>query len=606
MNWSKRITLLGMMILLIVALSACGGQAVPEAPEEAATQAAETGGEGATEEETAEEAADTGSDQAAGEDGIPRGGTINYTNLEPATLNPYLRPEQIAWQAIALISTGLVDLDNEGNWVLELAAEFPSEENGTVEVTEDGMVVTWKLRDGLKWSDGSPLTSDDLVFTWEVCSDETSGCAINAGFDKIERIETPDDVTAIVHYSEIYPAWKAQFRNGILPRKGTGEPSDMLQWEWNRTVNPTNGPFIVDEWVASDHITFVRNPYYWEEGKPYLDQINWLIVPDLEVQRQMLLGGEADFNAWIAGEPQVLETANAGFTIGGGGTPFFNRIQFNLKNPENLDEPHPLLGDVRVRKAILMAISREAVTYNWRVEGLFEPELITSLYDLWPQYACNMEPYPYDKEAARALLDEAGWTDEDGDGIRECNGCETAEDGTPLRLSVSTYANWGQEDNELVMVDELKDVGIDMYLQNYEATVMYSSWADGSFMYRGEFDVLWWDHDPGMPDPQFRTESFYASWNIPSEQNPSGMNMSRIDDEDIDAWATEAGQTIDVEKRHELYCQIADKVYHDYVSEAVQGVLSNFAFSNPALKGWHVNELYTPAGWDAEDWYLEQ
>jgi len=78
----------------------------------------------------------------------------------------------------------------------------------------------------------------------------------------------------------------------------------------------TSGPFIVSDWAAADHITFTRNPYYWEEGKPYLDQINWLVVPDLEVQRQMLLGGESNIDAWVAGEPQVLETANAGFTIG--------------------------------------------------------------------------------------------------------------------------------------------------------------------------------------------------------------------------------------------------------------------------------------------------
>ena len=548
---------------------------------------------------------DTGGDD--GEpvgDGTPTGGTINYVNFEPATLNPYLRPEQIAWQAIALSSTGLVDLNADGKFVLELADEFPSVENGTV--SEDGQVITWKLREGLKWSDGEPLTSDDLVFTWEVCSNPESGCAINAGFDKIESIDTPDDQTAIVTYGEYHSAWMAQFRNGILPRHGTGEAADMLTWDWNRTVSPTNGPFIVTEWEAADHITFERNPYYWEEGKPYLDQINWIILGDLEVGRQMLMGGEADLHVWIAGEPQVLETADAGLTLGGGPTPFWNRIQFNLMDPENLDQPHPLLGDVRVRQAVLMAISREEVTYNWDVAGLYDAELTTSLYDLWPQFACNIEPYDYDPEGAAALLDEAGWTDEDDDGIRECNGCETAEDGTPLRLRVGTYANWGQEDNQLVMVDQLKEIGVDMYLENFEATVMYSSWADGSFMYRGDYDVLWWDHDPGMPDPQFRTDTFYTSVYIPTEENPTGMNMSRVSDSEIDEWAAQAGVSTDDAERQQLYCQIAEKLYKEIVSEQVNGTLSNFAFSNPNLKGWVINELYTPAGWDAEDWYLDE
>jgi peptide/nickel transport system substrate-binding protein len=358
------------------------------------------------------------------QDDIPTGGTITYTNLEPATLNPYLRPEQIAWQAIALTSTGLVDLDANGEWVLELAADYPSVENGMV--SEDGLTVTWTLREGLLWSDDEPLTADDLVFTWEVCGNPESGCAINAGFDKIVSVEAPDDLTAVVTYSEIHPAWMAQFRAGVLPRHATGAPEDMLNWDWNRMVNPTTGPFIVEDWATSDHITFTRNPNYWEEGKPYLDQINWLIVPDLEVQRQMLMAGESDLNVWVAGEPQVLETADAGLTIGGGPTPFWNRIQFNLMNPDNLEEPHPILGDVRVRQAILMAISRENVTYNWNIAGLYEANLITSLYDLWPQFSCDLEPYPYDKEAAAALLDEAGWTDADGDGIRECTDCDAA------------------------------------------------------------------------------------------------------------------------------------------------------------------------------------
>jgi peptide/nickel transport system substrate-binding protein len=132
---------------------------------------------------------------------IPKGGTINYVNIEPALLNPYLRPEQIAWQAIALISTGLVDLNSKGDWVLELASEFPSVDKGTL--SADGTTVTWNLRPGLKWSDGTPLTTDDLVFTWEVCSNPQSGCAINAGFNKIQtlrrRINLPRSFTTIVH-----------------------------------------------------------------------------------------------------------------------------------------------------------------------------------------------------------------------------------------------------------------------------------------------------------------------------------------------------------------------------------------------------------------------
>jgi peptide/nickel transport system substrate-binding protein len=534
----------------------------------------------------------------------PKGGTITYVNLEPATLNPYLRPEQVAWQASALVSTGLVDLNSSGEWILELAQEMPSVEKGTV--SPDGLTVTWKLRPGLKWSDGQPLTSDDLRFTWEVCSNPQSGCAINGGFSLIQSVDTPDDQTIVLHYSEIYPAWMGQFRAGVLPRHGTGAAEDMMNWDWNRTVNPTAGPFTVKEWAPSDSIILERNPYYWEEGKPYLDQIIWKVVPDFEVQRQMLIGGEADLDVNVYDPVLVKETYDKGFTMGGGTTPFWNRVQFNLWDPSDLTKPHPILGDVEVRKALLTAIDRDAVTARWNIPGLFEAKLGTSLYDLWPQYACDLPAYSYDLEKAKSMLEAAGWKDTNGDGIRECDGCKYAEKGTPMRLRISTYSNWGQEDYEVIIIDQLKKAGVDVYMQNYEATVMYSSWTDGSFMYRGDFDMLWWDHDPGMPDPQFRTDTFYTAEFIPTETNPTGMNMSRINDPDIEQWAKAAGTTIDEAARKEAYCKIADKLLNTIVSEQANGTLTNFAFSNPKLKGWSVNELYSPFGWDAEDWYKEQ
>jgi peptide/nickel transport system substrate-binding protein len=395
----------------------------------------------------------------------------------------------------------------------------------------------------------------------------------------------------------------AQFRAGVLPRHGTGDPENMMQWDWNRTVNPTSGPFMVKEWTASDSIIFVRNPNYWEAGKPYLDQIVWKIVPDFEVQRQMLLAGQADLDVNVYDPANVTETHAKGFTMGGGPTPFWNRIQFNLWDPKDLTKPHPILGDVNVRKALLMAMDREAITAKWNVPDLYTPKLMSSLYDLWPQFACNLPAYKYDAEAAQQMLDKAGWK-VGSDGIRACDGCTTAPQGTRMSVRVSSYSNWGQEDNELVMIDNLKKVGVDAQMQNYEATVMYSSWTDGSFMYKGDFDILWWDHDPGMPDPQFRTETFYTAAFIPSETNPTGMNMSRINDPDIEEWAKQGGSSIDPAVRKEAYCKIADKLLNTIVSEQANGTLTNFAFSNPKLGGWKVNELYSPFGWDAEDWYL--
>jgi peptide/nickel transport system substrate-binding protein len=336
---------------------------------------------------------DTGA--PAGDDKM--GGSITFTHLEPATLNPFIRPDLEAWAAAQMVTKGFVDLDPNGNWVPILASELPSLDNGTV--SPDGLVITWKLRPNLKWSDGEPITVDDLIYTWEICSDPGSGCAWNAGFDKIESIESDDNETVVITYSEFHPDFVGQFRNGILPKHGTGPGTNMLEWDWNRTIDPGNGPYIVKEWVPSDYILFERNPNYYDAPKPYIDEVVWKIVPDFEVMRQMLISEDADAMAYL-GEPEsIQEMKDLGFTIHGSNA-FNNRLQLNPYDPNDLTKPHPILGDPDVRRAIFMAVDREAVTYNWNIPGIFETELFTSMFDMWPAFACNIEPFPSDDEGA--------------------------------------------------------------------------------------------------------------------------------------------------------------------------------------------------------------
>ena len=167
---------------------------------------------------------------------------------EPTTLNYFLADAAIVRQvADATSMTGLVLVDENGEFQPVLAAELPTEENGGL--SADKLTVTWKLKPDLKWSDGEPLTSDDVKFTWEALSNPTSGAlAGTGGISQIESIDTPDDLTAVIHYSTPYAGYLDQFAYGILPRHATGEPGDMSNWEWNR--QPVGaGPFVVTEWA---------------------------------------------------------------------------------------------------------------------------------------------------------------------------------------------------------------------------------------------------------------------------------------------------------------------------------------------------------------------
>ena len=537
--------------------------------------------------------------------GPKKGGTIVMADFEPNTMNPYIASEAVARACIALVQRGLVSIDPDGKWFPVMAAEIPTIENGGIQ--DDGKTIVWKLRPGLKWSDGSPLTSDDIKFTWEAVSHPESTATQTQGFTLIENIETPDELTAVVRYKEFYAAWITQFALGILPRKA-GEPANMGNWEWNRTVNPTNGPFILTEWVASDHMTYERNPFWYQEGKPYLDKIYYPIVAELETQYQMLLGGENDMHHWLDSE-YIQQAEEAGMTVQLSPSPYWYRIQFKLSEfgddrGSPPAKPHKILGDPKVREAFFYAFNKEEITYTW-----VKPVLVHSMF-FRGDFNCEdeLEPYEYNPDKAKALLEEAGWKDENGDGIRECHGCLYASEGEPMRLMMSTYSGWGVEDDEIIAVDQLKKVGVDVYVQNFEATVLYGTYGEGSPARRGEFDILFWDYELGV-DPHSKAEDFYASWRIPTEENPGGFNCTRVNDPEIDEWLKIAGSTPDTAKRREAYCNIAQKIRNEIRQEYILGVSTSPSASSPRVKGWLVNESFMPYavfGWDAENWYIEE
>ena len=252
-----------LLVLFALILSACGGGA---------------GQPSATEAPGSEEPA--GTEPAVVEGG---GGTVTFViSEEPAGLNRYLADAAINYQVSDATVIGLTQPNEKGEYFPRLAADMPV-------VSDDNLTVTWTLREGLQWSDGEPITSDDIVFTWEVISNPNSG-AFNAtaGFDLIESIETPDDLTAVVRYSKPFVGYLGQFSAALLPRHATDTPETMTTWEWN--MKPVAaGPFVVTDWRSGESITMERNPYYYEEGKPYLDRLIFRIAPEPAAQTALMI-----------------------------------------------------------------------------------------------------------------------------------------------------------------------------------------------------------------------------------------------------------------------------------------------------------------------------
>jgi peptide/nickel transport system substrate-binding protein len=480
---------------------------------------------------------------------------------EPSTLNLYMAEAGIVRQVADAIIEGLVSFDPDGQYYPVLTAELPTRQNGGV--SENFRVITWKLRPGLRWSDGQPITSGDIKFTWEAVANPESGALQTGGFNLIDKIETPDDLTAIVYYKEFYVGYLGQFRFGVIPRHAAGKSNEMSDWDWNRKP-VASGPFMVDEWKPGESITVKPNPYYRESGKPYLDQLVFRVIPAYETQLAMMKTGEAHVQVWPSDSKKDYDEMMGGTAIQAIVPGLWNmEFNFNLSKPYDGDPgpqpPHPILGDLRVRQAIAYGIN-----YDYIIKDVMNGEVYPSYSPFeYGWYKCEMQrPYPTDPDKAKSLLDEAGWKDEDGDGIRECHGCLYAETGTLLRLQLLGYYAPDLQRTEEAIVEEMKAIGIEMYIQNEDFSVIFGNWEDRAPRKTGDFDVQIYD---GLveAEPQDTVISQWRSDQIPSAENPEGRNYFRWVNAKADEAINRAGVTPDLNERKQAYCDLAQEMSKD-------------------------------------------
>ncbi|MBE0671485.1 MAG: peptide ABC transporter substrate-binding protein [Anaerolineales bacterium] len=567
-----KIKLLTLFVILGLVLSACGGGGNAEATESAVSEVG--------------------------------GGTVTLIlPEEPTTLNFFLADAAIVRQvADATSMTGLATIDENGDFVAVLAQELPTLENGGL--SDDYLTVTWKLREGLKWSDGEPLTSDDVRFTIEVLSNPDSGALVGtSGFDLITSVETPDDLTTVLTYSEPYPGYLDQFSYGLFPRHATGEPADMANWEWNR--NPvTAGPFILSNWASGESISFTRNPNYYEAGKPYLDGLVFAIVPEPAAQSAMMLNSEAQVHLWPgefkADYDEFLKGKAQQYLIPG----IWNMaIDFNLSAPFDGDPtaatPHPILGDIRVRQAIASAIDYQTLQQDV-LQGSVGDSTNPFAYG-W--YKCDLpRKFGYDVEKANQLLDEAGWVMGD-DGIRVAKGAMYADDGTRLSLELQGYTAFDPlQLTEEFIVENLKAIGVEARIQNYDFSIIFGSYEDNSPRAVGDYDMLIFDRG-FTTEPQGYNFDAYHSSRIPTESNPTGGNYFRWVNPQVDAALELAGSSFDTQTRIDAYCEVGQAVIDDLPQIYLYLFQDNYGIAD-SLTGYTLN-TWGSMSWGAQNWQFK-
>jgi peptide/nickel transport system substrate-binding protein len=510
--------------------------------------------------------------------------------------------EQLVGEMVMLAMT---EIDPYGEIYTELATEIPTLENGGVVFDEDAwtMDVTWHMRDDVYWADGEQVTVDDLIFTWDAITDPETGMWVD-GVDYTDSIEKVDDFTFVVHYNTVYTAYQTQFGGEnfeIFPAHYCDASQGFSAWDCNRQPL-SDGPYILQDWVTGDHMLFVKNPNYFEPGKPAIDQVVIRIVPESSVRKTMMEQGDADVDMWIS--PTVIDELKdvSGINVSiSPTTRWVLRLFPNLAARGTTDpvaSPHPILSDILVRRAI-----RAAVDVDLLSEQIFRGYSVPVWTEFFrpPYNVCDIPRPVYDPEVARDLLTEAGWTDTDGDGVRECHGCLHGEEGQLMSLEIMTYAEYGEEMElaEQLIGEMLEAVGFNIDLTVVEGPVLWATYDEGGLEQTGNFDLdLWDDGYPGT-DPTDNQMWFY--YHSDAAIPDYGWNVGRWSNADFDALYDELFY-LDEEYRSEVFCQMAQILDEELPQILLLSTVDANAFS-ARLAGPQssANDLPT---WNIADWTL--
>lgn len=526
----------------------------------------------------------------------------------PSILNPFLSGGTKDIESASLVIEPLGRYDQDGNLVPYLAVEIPTLANGGV--SEDLKTITWKIKDGLKWSDGTDFTSEDVVFTAEYCMHPEGGCAQLSKYDGVEKVEAIDKLTVKVTFKEPKPNPYGPFMGGQSPIIQKAQFKDCLGAKAPECTAANfgpigTGPFRVVEFKPNDVITLEANPNYRDPAKPAFATVTFKGGGDAAAAgRAVLETGEFDY-AWnLQLAPDVIAkmaAAGKGKVVNAFGS-LVERIETNQTNaspdlPEGerstAKHPHPFLTDIRVRKALSMAIDR-----NLLVEVGYGPagRPTCNLVPAPAVYASdNTECLKQDIEGAKALLEEAGWK-VGADGIRE-------KDGKKLKMLYQTSTNAVRQDFQALIKQWWAEIGVEAELKNVSASVFFGGDPGSPDTFQKFYaDVEMYANNFDGTDPEAYLGNLSCNKFPRPETQWQGENINRFCDPAYDALLLELSKTGDIAKRGEIAKKLNDmltKESHVIIPLVDRG--RNSAHSN-SLGGVVLN-TWDSELWNAADWH---
>ncbi|GFR38139.1 peptide-binding protein [Insulibacter thermoxylanivorax] len=473
------------------------------------------------------------------------GGTFTFSSFSDiVSINPLFMQDTASSDAAHWLLAKLYDLNREGLVVAEpwsIAAEEPI-------ISDDGLTYTVKLKDYAKWSDGTPITADDIIFTIETAMNPDTGSPMIAQFDKIESMKKIDEHTVEIKLSTTY----APFIYSLVFEPA---PAHILKdipvkelkahsYGSDPEITVTSGPWLWKEWTQGQQLVFERNPDYWGEVKPKIATVIYKIYADQNTEVQALLKGDVDLvsaipvtsNDAVKGNPDITLILEPG--------PSYEFISFNF-DESNFPNGFNPFATQKSRQAIAYAIDRQGMIDNV-LKGTGVPMNTPFLPGSWADPGNRATVYEYNPEKAKQLLAEDGWVLNEATGILE-------KDGHPFTFELQyNTGNSRREQVAQVIQNNLADVGIDVKPRGID----FAAWVEQNLT-PGKYQAVLLGWSLSNPDPD--SESIFSSKYFP----PDGQNMGWYKNEELDQLWVEGYSTTDINERKEVYAKIGEIISQD-------------------------------------------
>ena len=416
----------------------------------------------------------------------------------------------LSWSVLVHVLPRLMELDIDNTYrASPTLVEAPTIENGGIVVADDGVfTLTYRLNPDARWSDGTPITSRDVWFTWRAMLD-TVGALQTAGYDLIQNVNTDDPQTAVVTFSEPYGAWRELF-GVLLPGHVLGPDTNIAE-QWNDAITVSGGPWLSQSWSADRHI-LIPNPNYWvPERRPLVDRVVMVPMESTEAQVTALQSGQV-----MAALPQPFPglrdrfTADLTFVLGEG--TFVEGFWINQQSPNRRFEITR-----KLRQAVAYSLDRQRIA-DAALGPILDQPLVLQCAGWNPSFGdwCgdDFAHYIQDVDKVTELLGAEGWARPDP------NGLWVNSDGEELILQFNTVAgNQRREDVQVLVGEMTAPFGIGWEIVNYDPAELFQERLPAM-----DFGPVALYANDTSPDPS--VVKLYAIDGIPNESNGfSGQNF---------------------------------------------------------------------------------